>query len=141
MHAPESEHPSPVVPHVPHIAPAGAHAVADVWVHTFPAQHPPGHEVALQMQAPPEQTCPVAHTVPPPQVQLPPEEQPSAFAPHVVHVPPPAPHSLGDVDVTHCEPLQQPFGQVVPLQLAQLPPLQNGAAPVHELHAPPPDPQ
>jgi hypothetical protein len=30
---------------------------------------------------------------------------------------------------------------VVALQLAQLPPLQNGSLPWHELQVPPPDPQ
>ncbi len=62
------------------------------------------------------------------------------MAPQGVHVPPPAPHSAVD-GVRHCEPLQQPLGQVVPLQLAQLPPLQNGCDPVHAWQVPPPEPQ
>ncbi len=56
VQAPAIEHPSPVDPHVPHMVPAGAHAVAEVSVQTLPAQHPDGHEVALQLHVPPEQT-------------------------------------------------------------------------------------
>jgi hypothetical protein len=133
------EQPSPLEPHGSHVAPAGAHAIAEVSVQTFPAQHPPGHEVALQTHTPPEQTCPAAHAVALPHVHVPPEEQPSAVAPHGEQVPPPAPHSAVD-GVRHCEPLQQPVEQVVALQLAQLPPLQKGCEPVHTWHAPPPDP-
>jgi hypothetical protein len=145
VQAPDIEHASPLVPHVEHMVPAGAHSVADVWVQMFPTQHPVGHEVALQMhvlpEPPVEQICPDAHAVTPPHVQTPAGEHPSALVvSHGLHVPPPAPHSLVE-GVRHCAPSQQPLGQVVPLQLAQLPPLQNGWAPAHELQVPPPEPQ
>jgi hypothetical protein len=141
VHDPASEQPSPVDPHVEQDTPAGAHCVEEVVVQRVPSQHPAGHDVALHTHVAPEQICPTPHAVCPPHVHVPPAEQPSAFVPQVVHVPPPAPHSLVEGDVTHTEPLQQPLGQVVPLQLAQLPPLQNGSDPVQELHAPPPAPQ
>ena len=140
VHVPDAEHPSPDVPHVPHVAPAGAHSVADVVVQTFPTQHPFGQDVALQTHDAIEHTWPDPQAVAPPHVHVPVDEHPSAVAPHGLHVPPPAPHSDTE-GVKHCDPEQQPPGHVVALQLAQLPPLQNGWLPWHELQAPPPAPQ
>jgi hypothetical protein len=60
---------------------------------------------------------PTLHTHVPAAVQV------SALIPHVVHAPPFAPHAVADGTVHVC-PVQQPFGQVVPLQFAQVPALQ-----------------
>ena len=42
------------------------HVVNDEALHVDPWQHPFGHDVELQTQAPPEHTCPAAHAGPVP---------------------------------------------------------------------------
>ncbi len=80
----------------------------------FPEQQPL-HEVLSHRHTPIEQCCPLEHCGPPPQVQVPLEEQPSAFALQVVHAEPAVPHAETD-GVSQTLPLQQPLGHEVPLQ-------------------------
>jgi hypothetical protein len=69
--------------------------------------------------------------------QVPAAVQVSALIPQLVHAPPLAPHAVAD-GVVHVCPVQQPFGQVVPLQFAQDPALQM--RPMQFWHAAPPAP-
>jgi hypothetical protein len=138
VHAP-SVQPSPMMPQLAQVPPVGPHSVGDCVVQTLPAQQPVRHDVALQMHAPAEHCCPVAHGVVFPHWQTPDAEQLSAVIPQLVHAPPAVPQAdtEGGVQVG---PEQQPVGHVVLLQLRQVPALQ--AALTGQLwHAPPPDPQ
>ncbi len=53
--------------HAAHAAPGAAHAAVESVVQTLPAQHPVGHDVASQTQAPCEQCRPWPHGAPAPQ--------------------------------------------------------------------------
>jgi hypothetical protein len=66
-------HWAPLAPQAESAVPSGTQVV--------PEQQPVGQEVALQTQAPPEQTCPLPQAGPPPQVQAPVAAQPSATSP------------------------------------------------------------
>lgn len=90
--------------HVEHSPPPVPHAEVElpVW-HTFPAQHPVGHVVELQMNA----HRPPTHESEPVQV---------------LHVEPLTPHAASEVPGRQTPFAQQPEGQVVGLQV--LPPLQ-----------------
>jgi hypothetical protein len=71
--------------------PQVASAVA---LQTFPAQQPPGHELASQTHAPPTQRWPPWQGVPPPQRQAPVDEQVSALsAAHATQEAAPIPHA------------------------------------------------
>lgn len=118
-HAPLRQR-SAVTPQLPQAAPGAPHAAVLCdeserhWGLAPPEQHPPGHEVALQTHAPPEQVRPAAHAAPVPQRHAPltqalvaPEQTPQAA--------PPVPHLVGlwaDWP-THAPALQQPLGQLV----------------------------
>jgi hypothetical protein len=78
-------------------------------------QHPLGHDVALQTQAPPMHSCPAWHAALPPHVQTPALEHPSAVAPHVAHEAPAVPHAEGP-GCSHTPLLQHPEGQDCALQ-------------------------
>jgi hypothetical protein len=69
-------------------------------VQTLPSQQPPGHDVASQMHARPEQRWPGLHAAPEPQEQVPPLH-PSATAPQSMQESPAAAHvvELRDVHV------------------------------------------
>jgi hypothetical protein len=84
---------------------------------TVPAwQQPRGHEVLSQMQAPPTQRCPAAHSaLPEPQRQLPASQRSERLVSQAEHTPPPVPHCACE-GATHVEPLQQPEGQSPALQ-------------------------
>jgi hypothetical protein len=90
-------------------------------LHVPPEQHPLGQEAASHTHAPDTQACPCTHWVWPPHVHVP-DVHPSAVMPQGEHVPPFAPHADAD-GVEHVVPVQQPLGQLVLLQLAQVPAL------------------
>ncbi len=102
----------------------------ELWQTLLASQQPFGHEVASQMQLPPEQRWPVAHTVPPgPHEQAPPTQR-SALAPQATHAAPPvAQPTLGPGEL-QVLPAQQPVVQVVAqpahAPLMQLSPLLHG---------------
>jgi hypothetical protein len=76
----------------------------------LPEQQPDGHDVASHTQLPLTHRWPAAQTDPPvPQLQAPATHR-SALAPQAEQAPPPPPHWLLDVAVTHVEPLQHPVG-------------------------------
>jgi len=89
------------------------------WHCPMESQHPVGHELGLQMQLPPEQTWPVEQALPPPHVQVPVDEQPSAVLPQSTQTEAPIPHEVTD-GARHVEPgvdpEQQPVGHEVGLQ-------------------------
>jgi hypothetical protein len=113
---PVAEQPSPVVPQLVQLPPPVPHAIDEGVVQVLFWQQPVGHEVASQTHLPPEHSCPVAHAVAPPQVQVPLVEQPSAVAPQLVHEAPAVPQVAEDVGVLHVLPEQHPLGQLVALQ-------------------------
>jgi hypothetical protein len=96
-------------------------AVADGITHALPEQHPVGHAAWLQVHTPPTHARPAPQAAPPPQVQVPDAEQPSALIPHAMHEPPFAPHALA-LGIVQVEPEQQPFLHVT-LHPAQAPAL------------------
>lgn len=75
-----------------------------------PAQHPDGHDAALQTHAPPWQTWPAAHAPPPPHRHAPPVQL-SAVRPQSAQAPPIVPHWLKVA--WHWSRSQQPLGQLV----------------------------
>lgn len=116
-------HPSPLLPHDLHAPPLVPQAVGDPETHTPFEQHPFGHDAASQTQTELLHSRPAAQAGPPPHVQVPAAEQPSAAAPHEEHAPPVVPHAVA-VRGVHTEPVQHPFGQLEALQSVQAPPLQ-----------------
>lgn len=66
-----------------------------------------------QTQLPFEQRCPDEHAGPPPQVQAPPDEQPSPVAPHDWQLLPPVAHAGPVGGEVHTLPVQHPFGHDV----------------------------
>jgi hypothetical protein len=92
MHAPATQASDMVGSQLVHEPPPAPHAVIEGVVHVCPEQHPPGHDIASQMQLPPEQRWPVTQALPRLQVQRPAAEQPSPLDPQTVHAPPAVPH-------------------------------------------------
>jgi hypothetical protein len=91
-----------------HAAPPEPQLLMDsaVWQVPVESQHPVGQLVAVQ---PPEfaaQICCAEHVC----------DEPQSW-----HVTPPLPQALDDVPATHVPALQQPFGQLVGVQLLELP--------------------
>jgi hypothetical protein len=87
---------SPVA-HTWHVPPAGPQAAVVLpGSHVLPRQQPVGHDAASHMHLPPEQTWPVPHTAPPPQVQAPLVEQVSPVVPQFVHMAPAVPHAVAE---------------------------------------------
>jgi hypothetical protein len=125
--------------HVPQAPPAVPQVVVEAALHTFPAQQPVGHEVALQTQTPATHSDPVPHAGPVPQPHVPPVQLSATAELHVVQPPPPVPHAVGRATL-HTLPAQQPVGHDVALH-THAPPTQAcpapHAAPVPHLHAPP----
>jgi hypothetical protein len=123
-----------------HAAPSVPQLVADAARQLFPEQHPEGHEVASQTQAPPEQRWPGPHAAAPPQAHDPVEEQPSAMSgSHEMQLAPVAPQASsvgGEVQVL---PEQHPLAQVAVQSLH--PPEAQVAGAVHDWHGGPPLPQ
>jgi hypothetical protein len=111
VHAPDAEHPSPVVPQPVQLSPAVPQAAPVAGsVQTLPVQHPVAHEVGVHWQELPEQTCPATHAAPAPQRHPPDGEQLSArLGSHVVHMLPSVPQ-LESAGVTQVLPLQHPLG-------------------------------
>jgi hypothetical protein len=131
-------------------------------MHVVPAQQPPGHETASQMQAPPKQRLPAPHAAPAPHWQVPAAEQPSPVVGSQVTQLLPAVPQLAALAVTHAPFAQQPVGhdcalhtqapatQAVPAPHAgPLPQVQVPATAsqlslvvaLHVVHARPPAPQ
>jgi hypothetical protein len=142
-HCPAAEQPSArivaVALHAEHSAPGAPQAFCESGVHTLPAQHPLGHDVASQTQDPCEQCRPAPHAAPVPHRQTPSEEQLSAAcAPHTTQVDPAEPHVASERSV-HVDPVQHPLGQEVPSHThrppAQCCPTVQGVAPP-QVHAP-----
>jgi hypothetical protein len=80
--------------------------------HVDPLQHPEGHDVGSQTQAPDTQRCPAPQAGPAPQRHAP-EAHPSPRAPQSVQAPPPPPHWAAEGLVTQLPPLQHPDGHEV----------------------------
>jgi hypothetical protein len=95
--------------------------------------------VLSQTHVPPEQRCPLEHAGPPPQVHVPPDEQPSPADPHDWHAEPSDPQEgpVGGEVQTFC--VQHPLGHDAELH-TQAPPLQTWpelqGAPAPQAHAP-----
>ncbi len=107
-----------------HEPPPVPQAIDEGVVQTLFWQQPVGHEVASHTHLPPVHSCPVAHAVAPPQVQLPLAEQPSAVEPQLVHEAPAVPQAVEDVGSLQVLPEQHPVGQLVELQPLHAPLLQ-----------------
>ncbi len=122
VHCP-AVHPSPLLPHDWQAPPFVPQAVGDPDTQTPFAQHPFGHDAASHVQTEFWHSRPAAQAGPPPHVQLPDAEQPSAAAPHEEHAPPVMPHAVALRGV-QTEPVQHPLGQLEALQSVQVPPLQ-----------------
>lgn len=125
--------------HVSHADPlAPQDAVVVPATHWPSEQQPSGHEVTLHTHAPCEQICPVAHAGPPPHVHTPAVEQPSADAPHALHVAPSVPH-VAVVGASQMAPAQHPVLHDVAsqthLSLTQCWPVAH-AGPVPHVQAP-----
>ncbi len=93
-----------------HWPPPAPQAVIPGVTQLCPEQHPVGHDVASQMQLPPEHRWPGRHAVPRLHVHCPAAEQPSPLEPHTVHAPPPVPQLSGPCAM-HTLFSQQPLGQ------------------------------
>jgi len=144
--------------HDVHEPPPVPHAVIPGVVQFCPEQQPFGHDVASQMQLPPEQRCPEPQARPPLQVQRPSAPHPSPLEPHVLHEPPAVPHvpasccwhwlfwqqPLGHDAALHVQapPTHAcPCGQALP-DLHTHPAAVQVSAPIPQgAHAPPPAPQ
>jgi hypothetical protein len=82
-------------------------------VHAPAVQHPPGHDAALQTQAPPTHACPGPHGALPPHWHCPVAEQPSdVIVSQATHPTPPVPHAAKD-SVLHVGPEQHPAVHVI----------------------------
>jgi hypothetical protein len=92
-------------------------------VHVVPLQHPPGHEVELQMHLPCEQTCSGPQGPDDPQLHAPAAEQLSALAATHAEQATPATPQLANAEVSQVAPEQQPLGQLAAVQPVQAPPL------------------
>ncbi len=78
-----------------HVKPAEPHADSECISHVLVLllQQPSGHELPSHTHCPATHSCPATHRGPPPQVQVPDAEHPSAFlASQAKHTLPPAPH-------------------------------------------------
>ncbi len=116
VHVPEVQLLAVVALQATHAAPGSAQLDSDWAVQTVPAQQPLAQEEASQMHWPLLQVWPAAQAARVPQPQLPVALQESAIiASQVRHVEPPVPQAPID-GVVQVAPLQQPLGQLVPLQ-------------------------
>jgi hypothetical protein len=118
--------------------PGVLHADAVVVVHTLPLQQPLGHEVASQMQLPPEQRCPPAQIAPVPQEHAPPLQPSARVGSQAMQPEPGIPHCMAVTGVLHVAPEQQP-PQLLELQPEHAPPEQLWP-PGQVWHARPPAP-
>lgn len=113
------------------------HALTLAVMHVEPLQHPPGHEVASQVHAPPTHAWPAAHCAPEPQAHEPLWQESARIGSQATHAAPPAPQVAAD-GALHVVPVQQPLVQVwahpAHTPLTHDPPAQS----VHEA---PPTPQ
>ncbi len=97
-------------------APGWAQLDSDWAVQTLPAQQPLAHEEALHTHVPPLQIWPAAHAAPLPHAQLPVALHEAAIiVSQARQVEPPEPQAPTE-GVVQAAPLQQPLGQLVPLQ-------------------------
>ena len=71
-------------------------------------QHPAQLDMSSQTQVPPRHRCPDVHAIPVPHVHAPPDEHPSAVAPHDWHCEPPVPHASPVAGEVHTLPVQHP---------------------------------
>ena len=104
--------------------------------HVAPTQHPVPHELASQMQVPPEQRWPAPQGLVLPHAHTPDAEQRSArTGSHRLHAAPPSPQ-VAMLAGLHVEPEQQPLAQVA-VHSAHVPLVHD---PAQLWHAPPPLP-
>jgi hypothetical protein len=109
-------------------------------VHVAPLQHPPGHEVELQMHLPCEQTCPGPQGPDDPQLHAPAAEQLSALAATHAEQATPATPQVANAEVSQVAPEQQPLGQLAAVQPVQAPPASQFWFDGQVAHAEPPPP-
>lgn len=119
--------------HTSHVPPPLPHALNEVpgWqVLVLPSQQPVGQLVESQMHWLPLQRWPGAHAGPLPQPQPPsvPHALVRGLVEQLAHMPPPAPHAVVVVGLTHVVPEQHPPGQLVESQM-HAPPLHRWPAP------------
>jgi hypothetical protein len=105
-----STHASPVKPQSKHAAPPMPQAAGfGGAIHVVPEQQPPGHEAALQTQAPPAQAWPAPHAGPDPHWQTPFAQESAVVESHATHATPPVPQADA-LGVMQAVPAQHPFG-------------------------------
>jgi hypothetical protein len=95
------------------VAPPVPHCPRDCVWHCPPTQQPPGHEVALQTQLPPEQSCPGAQADALPHLQAPPVHESDSCESQAMQDAPPVPQEPNPVAVVQVLPLQQPLAHDV----------------------------
>jgi hypothetical protein len=88
----------------------------------------PAHVAALQTQIPPRHCSPALHIGFAPHLQAPVEQPSARVISQAVQALPLVPHAPSVLPPKHMPLLQQPMGQVVPLQAPQAP-LAQGSAP------------
>lgn len=118
--------------------PSSPHVAGESGWHAPSLQQPLGQELASQTHCDPAQRVPAGQSAPPPQVQTPWAEHPSARGPHATHATPAAAQRSA-VRVRQVAPEQQPVLQVEALQEVQDPVRQLSVA-GQGLHAWPPLP-
>lgn len=105
--APHTAHAPPPVPHAIVVLPA--------W-HMFIAQQPFGHDVWVHMQTPFTHCCPAAHAGPAPHLHVPLVQESAVTFEQAMQATPPIPQVASD-GISHALPAQQPFAQLLTLQL------------------------
>lgn len=133
-HAPPVHASDRVASHAIHAMPLAPHVESDGELHVVPLQHPLGHDVALQRQAPPTHCWPTAHAAPVAPHTHRPSRHMSERRSHATHDAPPVPQLPSDGALVHVVPLQQPVGHETPSHTHE-PPTQRWPA-AHT--APPP---
>jgi hypothetical protein len=100
------------------VLPPAPQAIASLPIaQVLPLQHPVGHELVSQTQAPLEHLCPAPHMLFGPQWQVPPAQLSARLASHALQVAPCVPHAAEDGVTQLPAASQQPLGQLVELQL------------------------
>jgi hypothetical protein len=86
----------------------------------LPLQHPIGHETESQIQVPPEQCCPAAHIVAPPQAHTPASHRSARIWSQETQAEPDMPHVFKAGAMQRLAALQHPDGHEVPSQTQPL---------------------
>jgi len=129
-----------VVSHVTQPLPSVPQLDSDAALHVAPEQQPVGHDAALHMHAPAEQTWPAEHGGADPHVHSPVDEHVSdLLGSQAAHPAPLTPH-VANADGLHVEPEQHPLAQFVALHPLHVPEDVQVCGLGHAWHAPPPLP-